>query len=257
MATSTQGRAGLTQDWTVNLENSSGAIVASTTSDANGNYQISNLAPGNYMVAEVLQSNWTQTQPVNPNFYAFSTQSGLDETGLNFGNFSEASLTGTVYNDLTGDGTQTSNDPLLASWTLDLFDSSGDLLATTTSNSSGNYAFNGLGAGVYTVEEFVQSGWYITQPTNPPGTYTISAAAGSTHSGLNFGNFKSITVSGNIYNDLDGNGLRGSAEPGLSGWTVDLEDSSGNVLASALTNSNGKYSFTGVGCYRRIRSGGD
>ena len=39
----------------------------------------------------------------------------------------------------------------------------------------------------------------------------------------------------------------GSAEPGLSGWTVDLEDSEGNVLASALTDSNGNYSFSYVG----------
>ena len=56
-----------------------------------------------------------------------------------------------------------------------------------------------------------------------------------------------MTVSGDVYNDLDGNGLRGSGEPGLSGWTVDLEDSSGDVLASVLTDSNGNYSFTDVG----------
>ena len=66
-------------------------------------------------------------------------------------------------------------------------------------------------------------------------------------SGLDFGNFKLITVTGDVYNDLDGNGLRGSGEPGLAGWTVDLEDSSGNVLATVLTDSNGNYSFTGVG----------
>ena len=75
----------------------------------------------------------------------------------------------------------------------------------------------------------------------------MTAQSGSTVTGLDFGNFKTITVTGNVYNDLDGNGLRGSGEPGLAGWTVDLEDSQGNVLASALTDSNGNYSFTGVG----------
>ena len=144
-----------------------------------------------------------------PSSYSFSTESGTRTRPVSTSAISrKRDLTGTVYNDLTGDGTQTSNDPLLEGWTLDLLDSSGGLLATTTSNSSGDYDFNGLSAGDYTVQEVVQPGWYITQPTNPPGTYTISAAKGSSHSGLNFGNFKLITASGSIYNDLDGNGLR-------------------------------------------------
>ena len=120
-------------------------------------------------------------------------------------------------------------------------------MATTTSASDGSYTFGNLAPEVYTIEEIVMPGWYITQPTNPPGTYTLSAQSGVTVTGLDFGDFKTISVTGDIYNDLDGNGLRGSGEPGLAGWTVDLEDSSGNVLASVLTDSNGNYAFTGVG----------
>ena len=240
------GEPGL-QGWTVNLEDQSGNIVATTTSDANGNYEFDNLFPGTFIVAEVLQSGWTQTQPVNPNYYEFSTQSGMNETGLNFGNFSTGTFTGTVYNDLNGDGTKESNEPVLAGWTIDLLNQAGALVATTTSNAQGQYTFTDVSAGVYTIEEIVQTGWYITEPTNPPGTYTETVQSGSTVSGLDFGNFKSITVTGDVYNDLDGNGLRGSGEPGLAGWTVDLEDSSGNVLATVLTDSNGNYSFTGVG----------
>ena len=80
------GDPGLT-GWTVNLENSSGTILATTTSDANGNYQFDNVLPGSYIVADILQSGWDQTQPVNPNYYSFAAQMGLNETGLNFGNF--------------------------------------------------------------------------------------------------------------------------------------------------------------------------
>jgi protocatechuate 3,4-dioxygenase beta subunit len=235
------------QGWTVNLENQSGNIVATTTSDANGNYEFDNLFPGTFVVAEVLMSGWTQTQPVNPNFYTFTTQSGLNETGLNFGNFKPGVFTGTVYDDLNGDGVHQSNERPLVGWTIDLLNSVGTLVATTTSDAMGHYTFDDLPPGVYTIEEIVQPGWVITEPTNPPGTYTVSAQSGGTITGLDFGNFKAITVSGSIYNDLDGNGLRGSSEPGLSGWTVDLEDTAGNVLASVLTDSNGNYSFTGVG----------
>ena len=85
---------------------SHGNTVATTTSDANGNYEFDNLFPGTFIVEEVLQSGWTQTQPVNPNYYEFTTQSGMNETGLNFGNFSTGTFTGTVYNDLNGDGTR-------------------------------------------------------------------------------------------------------------------------------------------------------
>ncbi len=240
------GEPGL-QGWTVNLLNQAGNLVATTTSDANGDYEFDDLFPGTFIVEEVVQSGWVQTQPVNPNYYEFATQSGLDETGLNFGNVSSSTFTGTVYNDLNGDGSREPGEPPLAGWTIDLLNSAGNLVATTTSNASGQYTFTVSSPGVYTIEEIVQSGWYITQPTNPPGTYTVTASSGVNEGGLDFGDFKTISVTGDIYNDLDGNGLRGSGEPGLAGWTVDLEDSSGNVLASVLTDSNGNYAFTGVG----------
>ena len=112
--------------------------MESTTTDANGDYAFDSLFPGTFIVEEVLQSGWNQTQPVNPDYYTFATQSGLNETGLNFGNFSYGTFTGTVYNDKNGDGTQEPNDPGLSGWTIDLLNSSGTLVATTTSNSSVN-----------------------------------------------------------------------------------------------------------------------
>ncbi len=170
------GEPGL-QGWTVNLYDPSGNLVATTTSDANGNYEFDNLFPGSFTISEVVMAGWTQTQPVNPDYYAFTTQSGLNETGLNFGNFEPAIFSGVLYNDLNGGGTLEPNDPLLANWTVDLLNSSGGLVATTTSNSSGVYTFGNLSPAVYTIEEITPTGWVITQPTNPPGTYTITARA--------------------------------------------------------------------------------
>ena len=56
-----------------------------------------------------------------------------------------------------------------------------------------------------------------------------------------------IIVKGNIYNDQDGNGFHGRSEPGLSGWMVNLLDTSGNVLGSVLADASGNYKFSGVG----------
>ena len=120
-------------------------------------------------------------------------------------------------------------------------------MATTTSDASGNYSFSGLlPRTVYTIVEPVQAGWTITQPTNPPGTYSISPISGSTVSGLNFGNFQTISVSGNVFNDIDGNSICGATEPGLAGRTVNLLDSGGNVIQSATTEANGNYSFANL-----------
>ena len=45
-----------------------------------------------------------------------------------------------------------------------------------------------------------------------------------------------ISISGNVYNDVLG-------RPGISGWTVEV---SGPVTATAVTDVNGNYSFTGL-----------
>ena len=65
--------------------------------------------------------------------------------------------------------------------------------------------------------------------------------------GLLFGNFQLVNVSGSNFNDLNGNGLRASFEPPLSGWTVNLLDAQGNVVSSTKTDKKGNYSFSGVG----------
>jgi hypothetical protein len=51
-------------------------------------------------------------------------------------------------------------------------------------------------------------------------------------------------ISGVVFNDLNGNGVRDPGEPGLVGVTVNLVDDNGNVVASAMTDANGDYSFT-------------
>ena len=166
---------------------------------------------------------------------------------MNFGNFVGATFSGEIYNDLAGTGVQQPNDPLLSGWTVDLVNSAGMTVATATSNSSGVYTLADVGPGTFTVEEVTPAGWLITQPTNPPGTYTVTSQEGGSVTGLTFGNFHLVTISGTVYNDLNGNGTQNSGEPGLAGWTVELLNSQGGVVESATTGSNGAYALTDVG----------
>jgi hypothetical protein len=51
-------------------------------------------------------------------------------------------------------------------------------------------------------------------------------------------------VSGVVFRDPDGNGIRESGEAGIPGVTVDLHDNTGAVIASQVTDATGEYDFT-------------
>lgn len=56
-----------------------------TSTDPNGNYTFSNLAPGNYTVREVLPSGYQETQPTS-GYWNVSVPSGDNISAINFGN---------------------------------------------------------------------------------------------------------------------------------------------------------------------------
>ncbi len=237
------GEPGL-QDWTIDLLDSSGNIVATTTTDASGDYSFADLGPGTYTVEEVIPAGWIVTQPASPGTYTVPATSGQDVPGLAFGDYQLVTYSGTVYNDLNGSGTIAPGDPGLAGWTVELLEN-GNVIATTTSAADGSYSFPDLTYGVYTIEEINTAGWYQTEPAQP-FTYMVTATSGASQSGLNFGNFQLVNISGNVYNDLNGNGFPNPGEPGLQGWTVNLLNSAGNTVASVQTDANGNYAFDDV-----------
>jgi hypothetical protein len=110
-----------------------------------------------------------------------------------------ASISGTVFLDLDDDGgTQTSSEPGLRGVTLQLQDTSGDVLATTTTDRNGNYRFNQLSGpaanpdiasgisatGDYVIVLVLSPG--LVQTTGNPGPIHISRG-GINVNGVNFG----------------------------------------------------------------------
>jgi hypothetical protein len=51
-------------------------------------------------------------------------------------------------------------------------------------------------------------------------------------------------ISGTVFNNPEGDGIRHFGDAGLAGFTVNLLDDSGAVIASAVTGANGEYDFT-------------
>ena len=105
-----------------------------------------------------------------------------------------ASIAGTVFNDLNGNGTIDPGESGLGGWTVYLDTNNNHRLdpgePTAVTDSNGNYSFANLAPGVYHVREVVQANW---TPTIPPGgadSLTVGTAQDAV--GTNFGNRMSV-----------------------------------------------------------------
>jgi hypothetical protein len=100
------------------------------------------------------------------------------------------SICGVKFNDLNGNGIRDKGEPGLPNWQIGLNIAT---IPPVTTDSLGNYCFNNLPAGTYTVAEVNQTGWQQTFPSSP-GTYTVTLVAGQNIDSLNFGNRREPAV---------------------------------------------------------------
>src|SRR6185503_9864845 len=189
-----------------------GTVDATTTTDASGNFSFTGLTAGVYRIREVNQVGWIQTT-VNP--ADVTVTSGTSSSGNDFGNYQLGGISGQKFQDNNGDGIKNGADAGLLGWTIQLDkDANGSVDATTTTDASGNYSFTGLVAGVYRIREVGQAGW--TQTTVNPSDVTVVSGTSST--GNNFGNFQLGGISGQKFQDNNGDGIKNGADAGLLGW---------------------------------------
>ncbi len=205
--------------------------VDRATTDANGNWSVANLAAGTYTVQEVAQSGWNVTS--SRTSYNVNATSGTNVGSLNFGDSKLLTLSGNVWEDHNGNGTQDSGDGGLAGWHILV---NGVDRATTDAN--GNWSVANLAAGTYTVQEVAQSGWNVTSSTT---SYNVNATSGTNVGSLNFGDFKLLTLSGNVWEDHNGNGIQDAGDRGLSGWHILV-----NGVDRATTDANGNWSVANL-----------
>ncbi|GAB3908882.1 hypothetical protein GCM10029964_109430 [Kibdelosporangium lantanae] len=90
--------------------------------------------------------------------------------------------------------------------------------------------------GVQTIFDEVSAGQIHVKKWNDS---FIGVACGNWH---NAGPGPVPTISGTKYEDVNGNGVRDTGEPGLAGWTIDLS-LNGSPVTSTTTDANGDYTF--------------
>ncbi|GMU88948.1 MAG: hypothetical protein AMXMBFR49_11560 [Chlorobiota bacterium] len=99
-----------------------------------------------------------------------------------------ASICGTKFNDLNGNGIMDPNEPGLAGWQIGLGIATVPYAVT---DANGDYCFTNLPAGNYTVSEVQQPGWVQTYPASP-GTHSVTLTAGQQLENVNFGNMRAV-----------------------------------------------------------------
>lgn len=244
--------------------------------DANGHYSIDALPPGVYQVVEIDESASTgdpladfidgqdsigqvngveSGNAANDRFTDIVLTPGTWGVEYNFGEILPADLSGTVYHDVNNNGVQDPGEEGIGGVTIELFDKEGTLISQTVTDSNGDYQFNNLFPGEYTVRE--------TQPTNfidgqdQLGTvdgvvvgevthndeFCVHLEAGDSGVNYDFGEILGAQLKGTVFHDRNNDGVQDPGEEGIEGTRIVLTDADGNFVAETFTDANGDYYF--------------
>ncbi|HND53022.1 MAG TPA: SdrD B-like domain-containing protein, partial [Pirellulaceae bacterium] len=254
----------------IELRDAVGALVATATTNADGEYEFTNLPPGVYSIIEhtpdglldgddhvgSLGGSITANDAIGQiNVLAGSTGEGYD-----FCEHAPGLIAGFVYHDQNGDGVYTANESPIAGVTVQLRNADGDLVATQTTDADGFYLFEDLPAGVYAVTEEQPAGWLDgldvrgtvdgvpTGSAHNPGDLLDQIALGWGQYGLDydFGEQLPASVRGQVHSNPNEDCSDESQSSSLAGVTLELLDAQGQVVATTVTDADGKYAFTNL-----------
>ena len=257
---------------------SDGVSVGTTTTDGNGDYNFTNLTPGDYIAVETqpaglddVSENEGGADNDKPDNGILNSIAGTVDAGENDANndFVEEQLgswNGNVSEDINNDGI---GDNPISGVTIRLFtDPNGDgnpsdgvLVGTTTTDTNGNYSFTELVSGDYVAME-TQPSNYLDVSENEggsdndkPDNGTINSIAGTVDVGEtdlhnDFVEEQLGSWSGNVSKDTNSDGI---GDVNLAGVIIKLyRDTNGDgrldgsPIATTTTNSSGNYNFTNL-----------
>ena len=247
------------KDITVELLGADGNVVATTTTDADGNYSFADLDAATYTVKVTKAGELAElTQTEDPDGTKDNASGAITlnadnpvRENINFGYIKKHAISGKVYLDHNRDKTKNTGDVDVPGVTVNLLGKDGNVVGTTTTDKDGNYSFTGLNDGTYTVQVDKTGKLADKEQTEDPSGKADSRSQVITFTrpdpdvtNVNFGYTGLYTVSGTVYYDKDRSESLNNSEPGFNGITVNLLDKDGKVITTTTTDKDGKYSFT-------------
>ena len=246
---------------TVVLKGADGTPIATTTTDANGNYSFTGVPAGSYTVEETNKPGYTDvgdSDGGNPNSIAVVLQPGQSSTGNDFVDERPATLGDRVWLDTNANGVQDAGEAGIAGVTVVLKNADGSTAQTTTTDSTGAYSFT-VTPGTYSVAVQTPNGYVVTgqhtsgndatdSDVNAAGqSGQVTLQSGQNNPNVDAGLYQLAELGDHVWFDTNGNGQQDGGEAGVAGVKVTLLDASGNpVGASLTTDANGNYLFTGL-----------
>ena len=235
-------------DWTFTAAAATGDMLTDSDVDSSGYTSIFYLSAGEH----------------NPSIDAGIKPVPLVATPVSVGNY--------VWEDTTQNNTQDITEPGIANVRVDLLDSSGTIVDTTFTDSSGYYQFDNLNDGdTYELVFTPPTGFTLVTPnsgsdltdsdadasTGSTGQFTVSPADAVTagdsdatatlDSRWDAGMVGTLSLGNLVWNDHNNNGTLDVGERGIENVSVWLYDALGTTrLFTTTTDSNGKYLFTGL-----------
>ncbi|EGQ3332494.1 YSIRK-type signal peptide-containing protein, partial [Staphylococcus pseudintermedius] len=265
----------------VTLKTADGVVLNTTTSDANGHYQFTNVQKGKYIVEfttpegyEATSKHTTANTEKDSDGLIANIDVTQDDMSIDAGFFplenwnpqpkDETYTIGDfVWRDEDHNGVQNDGEHGLEGVLVTLKTADGVVLNTTTSDANGHYQFTNVQKGKYIVEFTTPEGYEATSKHTTANTEKDSdgliANIDVTQDDMSIdaGFFplenwnpqpkdETYTIGDFVWRDEDHNGVQNDGEHGLEGVLVTLKTADGVVLNTTTSDANGHYQFTNV-----------
>ena len=227
---------------------SDGTLVQLTTTDANGYYELLNLQLGHYVVVATTLPGYVSSAPPN-NRLAFNLTTLTINANNNFLQYLPApsvysTISGTVWYDANGNGTNDVGETNLANVEIDLVqdvnsngvaDSGEPVAASVMTDTNGNYSLAGITPGHYVIHE-----------TDPYGYYSTGDSQGANNNQISFVSTNGIVSTNNNFFDRlspvavnDTNSALNFVPVTIYPLTNDLSPNGDALTITSATSTNG------------------
>ena len=259
------------------LLDAAGKTLDTQVTDQQGHYSFQGLPAGDYTIVETQPEGWLdgrdtvgtvdgvavgRAEDAGDRITDIALQWGADGIHYDFGELLGATIHGRVFLS-TRESDWFDPDPqsqALAGVEIWLRDAAGQDVARTTTDALGQYHFEGLRPGSYTVAERTPAGLFDgpERVGSVDGVPTGQTAVNDTIGGISLGSGQAgvdydfcehppSTIAGIVYHDRDNNGVQSVGEEPIGGAQVMLWDTtSGQLVATGTTDQQGGYAMSGL-----------